>query len=262
MNCRDARDLLYAYADNELDALTSRDLEAHLIECPGCQSAFEADRAVKRTIANLSVLRPAPSVLRERLLAIDVRPESAGSAGIVSPKSRGARPWSVWPIVSIAASLLVTVGAIWTVYHREMSTPERDGVAILDAHLRSMQLDSHLVDVLSTDQHTVKPWFDGKLDFAPPVQDFKDQGFALIGGRLDRLHNRAVAALVYRRYKHLINVFIWPEDSADTRMQLNGYNLARFSKNGMTFWLISDVNADDLQNFATLLRGGPPAAKP
>jgi anti-sigma factor RsiW len=255
MNCGDARDLLYAYADNELDALTSRNLEAHLSGCAKCQSAFEADRAVKSAVGISSLRRPAPDFLRKDLVEKGALPEARSAS---RPTIR------LWPMMNLAASLLLVGGLAWL--YSNIAThpgmPSGDAGEVLAAHLRSMQLDSHLVDVQSTDQHTVKPWFDGKLDFAPPVRDFKDQGYALLGGRLDYLHNRPVAALVYRRYKHLINVFIWPEESPDSREQLNGYNLSHFSKDGMTYWLISDVNDADLASFAALLRNGPPATTP
>ena len=257
MNCEDVRDLLHAYADNELDAVTAREVEGHLRDCADCQKAFAADRAVKTVIASPAMLHPAPNLLRERLLA------ASEIRAISRPKESGWF-WRAWPIMNLAASLLIVAGLAW-VYSGIATHPTAgsgDAEDVLAAHLRSMQIDSHLMDVKSTDQHTVKPWFDGKLDFAPPVRNLQGQGFPLIGGRLDYLHDRPVAALVYGRFKHLINVFIWPGESGDGKSELNGYNLVHWSENGMSFWAVSDVNAQDLSDFADLLKTPPAATKP
>jgi anti-sigma factor RsiW len=127
---------------------------------------------------------------------------------------------------------------------------------IVASHIRSMQ-PGHLYDVESTDQHTVKPWFDGKLDFAPPVVDLKEQGFPLVGGRLDYVDHRNVAALVYQRRKHFINVFVWPEESSAAKLPevqtIQGYNLVYWSHNGMNFCAASDLNIAEIRQFAGLL---------
>jgi len=126
---------------------------------------------------------------------------------------------------------------------------------VIASHVRSL-LATHLLDVPSTDQHTVKPWFDGKLKFAPPVRDFADQGFRLIGGRLDYINGREVAALVYQRRLHIINLFIWPLESglntASESFTKDGYNVSHWERDGFAFWAVSDVNADDLRAFAGL----------
>ena len=126
---------------------------------------------------------------------------------------------------------------------------------VVSSHIRSMMLN-HLVDVPSSDQHTVKPWFNGKLDFAPEVKDFADQGFPLAGGRLDYIDNRTVAALVYQRRKHSINLFIWPSPGAPINPQqfsVNGYHIIHWTKSGASYWAVSDVNSTDLSEFAELV---------
>ena len=126
---------------------------------------------------------------------------------------------------------------------------------VISSHLRSL-LATHLFDVPSTDQHTVKPWFDGKLKFSPPVQDFAEHGFRLTGGRLDYLNGREVAALVYQRRLHIINLFIWPSESSRntvaTSFSKDGYNVLHWAHEGFEFWAVSDVNAEDMRAFADL----------
>src|SRR5262249_46458652 len=124
-------------------------------------------------------------------------------------------------------------------------------------HVRSQMLPTHRFDVASSDPHTVKPWFAGKLDFSPPVKDLVDQGFPLVGGRLEYLHDRPVAALVYQRRQHSINLFIWPSTSVpETPMKVvsrQGYHLLHWTQSGMTHWAVSDLNAHELQEFAHLI---------
>jgi anti-sigma factor RsiW len=142
---------------------------------------------------------------------------------------------------------------------------ENDSLAqeVVASHIRSLMVD-HLSDVVSTDQHTVKPWFDGKLDFAPVVVNLADQGFPLIGGRIDYLDNRPVTALVYQRNKHIINLFIWPSTDAPetTPTTIQGYHLINWTAGNTTYWAVSDVELSELQTFAQLIQQNVAKAQP
>jgi anti-sigma factor RsiW len=156
--------------------------------------------------------------------------------------------------MALLAVIIVRLGP-WPFKHSQEDLLAQE---VLSSHVRSL-MASHLTDVPSTDQHTVKPWFDGKLDFAPPVQDLSGQGFPLVGGRLDYLEDRPVAALVYQRRKHFINLFIWPaaQDSEQRTIVRQGYNILHWTRGGMTYWAVSDVNASELNEFAQILQRGP-----
>src|SRR5438034_85016 len=186
----------------------------------------------------------------------------SGQPGQLSvPRPQGERrpvlshvPWN-W--LALAAAIMS--GALITaVFLPRMRPPNADqflATQLIASHVRSL-MANHLMDVPSSDQHTVKPWLDAKLDFAAPVADLSSQGFPLIGGRLDYLNNHSVAALVYQKRKHFINLFIWPttpEDStAQTMVEREGYHLVHWSDGDFTYWAVSDVNPSDLQNFKQL----------
>lgn len=241
MDCRDAKELLGAYSDNELDARASRELESHLQNCADCGRAFAADQAVKKATAIAGLRRPAPDSLREMILS--------------SVKNGGSRGnWNPMNLWGMAAALAIGVGLTVLATRGPGSASLSDADQALASHLRSLQNENHLVDVASTDQHTVKPWFDGKLDFAPPVRDLAEKGFPLVGGRTDFMHGRPVAALVYRRNKHIINLFIWPGESGESTREKQGYFLRHWSEGGMTFWAVSDLNAGELGQFQDLMR--------
>jgi anti-sigma factor RsiW len=249
------RNLIDAHADGQLDLVRSMEMDRHLAECADCRAALDAVRRLKASVGADGLYYRAPADLVSR-----IRAQAVGTAGGT------ARMKSIpWPrVFSIAALVAIAIG-VGAVVQRFAAIDRNPIMAeILACHIRSLQAD-HLVDVKSTDQHTVKPWFDGKLDFAPPVRDFKSQGFALEGGRLDYAAGRPVAALVYARGKHTINLFIWPSSEGDTEPATSheqGYTLVGWSQTGMRFWAVSDVSPGDLAEFVNLCRTVSPAAGP
>lgn len=249
MNCRDCKDLLDGYVDGELDLVNHLRIEEHLKECSTCEAAHKNIVALKASVSEPSFSYKAPAHLRERLRAADLR-----SAPLQTEPKTSWWKWRWMPTLATAAVLAVALAATWAIVSRN-STSDDDLVAkeIVSAHVRSM-MEKHLMDVPSTDQHTVKPWFDGRLDFSPPVVDLAPQGFALIGGRLDYASGRAVAALVYQRRQHYINLFVYPAPTTanvGSKVEvLQGFNLIHWSRSGMVFWAVSDLNVTELQEFS------------
>jgi mycothiol system anti-sigma-R factor len=249
VNCELTQTVLHGYLDGELDAARAADFERHLISCPQCVAALEAHENLRSSLQRANLYESAPAPLREKL-----RKQLGAS---VSPSVIPMKNPAPWRWLALAATILLAVFLGWRLLpllrgdHGETALAS----AIVDAHLRSLQ-PGHLKDVQSTDQHTVKPWFDGKLDFAPPVQDFVNEGFPLQGGRLDVVRGRTVAVLVYARRKHLINVFIWPTTEPDSEplsgSQL-GYHWIDWRKSGMEMCAVSDVSPTDLAELHHLL---------
>jgi anti-sigma factor RsiW len=251
VNCREIQTLIHGYADGELDLMKSLEIEQHLQECPACAQALASLQAVRAAIKDSSLYFQAPPGLARRVQF---------SARGTNPADRTPR---VRPrhLLAVAASLGLIMAAGWGLVR---VLPARSADAFLAqelvaSHVRSQMLPSHRFDVASSDPHTVKPWFEGKLDFSPPVKDLADRGFPLIGGRLDYLHNRPVAALVYQRRKHSINLFIWPSAAgskgATTTVTRQGYHLFQWTQSGMTYWAISDLNDRELHEFVRLIQG-------
>lgn len=258
MSCNFTETVLHGYFDGELDAVRAAEFESHLEHCPECVAALEAQESLRASMKRARLYEKTPDLLRERVLA------NVGTAGSRQPQKeavavpatvRSARPF--WQWAAVAAAILLAAYGGWRVFTgaRANDYAQNLSAAIVDAHLRSLQ-PGHLADVISTDQHTVKPWFDGRLDFAPPVRDFADEGFPLRGGRLDVIQGRTVAALVYGRAKHVLNVFIWPAagpDAAPRSGSRQGYNWMYWRKGGMEFWIVSDADSASLQQLQTLL---------
>ena len=250
MSCEHCGTLLHAYLDGELDAVRAADFERHLEDCRECTDTLGAAESLRASLQRAQLYETAPADLRREIRNELKIPVSIGSASRVP----------MWRWAAIAATILLVTGVGWLLVSRFRTPPTESAVVtateVIDAHIRSLQA-GHLTDVASTDQHTVKPWFDGKLDFIPPVKDYMDEGFPLIGGRLDVLGQRNVAAIVYGRRKHFINVFVWPTKEGDTPIHppgsRQGFQWVHWRNRGMEFCAVSDVSSEDLHDLAQLI---------
>src|SRR5947207_10786479 len=267
MTCDEAIKLMDGYLDGELDPITSQAIEQHLRDCGRCDPAYKTHGSLIRAIGNATPYFKAPVELRERIqsfLRKEMAEQSNGSGSIpVDARpliaKEQAEPRSIlfgtsWNWLALAAAIVFAAVIVWNVVPR-LQRPGADqflATQLIASHVRSL-MANHLTDVASSDQHTVKPWLDAKLDFAPAVVDLSTDGFPLIGGRLDYLDNRPVAALIYERRKHFINLFVWPAGSstigATNAMSRQGYQLLHWVDSDFNYWAVSDVNANDLQTF-------------
>jgi anti-sigma factor RsiW len=283
MNCEEATKLMDGYLDGELDPITSQTIEQHLRECPKCDQAYKIHGSLIHAIGNATPYYKAPAELRERIqsslrdeIAELPRRNVARDTEPLFPR-RQPRPRAIlwetsWNWLALAAAIIFAAIIALTLVPR-LQRPEADqflATQLIASHVRSL-MANHLTDVASSDQHTVKPWLDAKLDFAPPVVDLSSEGFPLVGGRLDYLANRPVAALVYQRRKHFINLFVWPaETGADTTtrsagnkqrsltlkaISRQGYHLLHWLDSEFNYWAISDISAEELQEFEQLFEG-------
>ena len=260
MNCDLTQRYVPGYLDGELDLVRTIETESHLKGCPTCAQELETLKALRAALQRSSLAYAAPAVSRERIQS-SLRASSRADV-------RESKP-SWWPSLDIwqfasAFALLVLIsitGWQFTARFRAPSGDQQIAAEVFASHVRSLEAN-HLMDVASTDQHTVKPWFDGKLDFSPPVEDLASDGFPLVGGRLDYLEGREVAALIYQRRKHFINTFVWPDTtvthSTQTIESRQGYNIVRWSQGGFQFWAVSDVAAPDLAEFVRLFQARTP----
>jgi len=253
MTCQDCGEFIDAYIDNELDVSAVVQVRQHVRDCSRCRQLLESRKVVQTLLGNPQVRFEAPDSLSGKIQSI----LPAASSG-TKPQTRAgsAVPWFSVPL-AMAAAITILLGLVFLFQNGILnrSLGNRLETEVISSHIRSL-LATHLLDIPSTDQHTVKPWFAGKLKFSPPVQDFADNGFRLIGGRLDFINGREVAAVVYQRNKHVINLFIWPSESSRTTatqgFARDGYNVLDWARGGFEFWLVSDVNAKDLRDLADL----------
>jgi anti-sigma factor RsiW len=240
MTCDEAEILLHALIDGELDAGHAREVEAHIAECPRCAADLATYRQMREAVAAADLGYTAPASLRRRIEAsLPQAPRAPSRRAVLRGFAMGSA------VSAIAATGLVAI---------VLRNDDRQQIEteIVSAHLRSLQ-PGHLIDVVSTDQHTVKPWFNGKLDLSPPVIDLGAQGFTLAGGRLDYVDSRPIGAVVYRRRAHVINLFVAKSDNTEhvpaTTNMIQGYNIRAWSERGMNFWAVSDIGADELAEF-------------
>jgi anti-sigma factor RsiW len=253
VTCDDLQTLLHGYVDGELDLVRHLDIDRHLAACPSCERACKQLQVLQAALKGKSFHFTPPTSLRGRIES------SLNDLDVSRPPRR--RPWG---LLALAASLAFIAFATWGLFRIFPAENERLTQELVASHVRSLMLERHLYDVESTEQHEVKPWFQRKIDFPPPVPNLDKQGFHLEGGRLDYLNNRSVAALVYHRRKHVINLFVWPSpqtsDEGPRSLTERGYQLVHWTHDGMTFWAVSDLNAGELREFADLfLRRTDPA---
>lgn len=246
MRCEETRELLDGYIDSELDVVTTLQFERHLRECARCHALYQRYEQFTRAVQTHAQRFDAPAELEAK-----VRPQlglSGSSHTRVTPIAFAA--WRRWAVAACLAGVLTLTGTVFILVERR-AAPEMLAEQVVSNHIRSL-MANHLSDVASSDQHTVKPWFSGKLDFAPSVKNLAREGFPLTGGRLDYL-DRPVAALVYKRRQHTINLFIWPSPNADSNPQtlaIKGFNIVHWTQAHMSHWAVSDLNAAELNEFA------------
>ena len=249
MSCAEPRDLVHAYLDGELDLAKSLEIEEHLHQCATCSQAYEEGRRLRTALNGGGLYFDAPADLQKRIRTV-TRGEATSSA---RPRSFGWRALAFGLPAALAAVIALSI----VPFLERPATTHLLVDEIVSGHVRSLMAD-HLTDVASSDKHTVKPWFDGKLDFSPAVVDLADHGFPLVGGRLDYLGNRSVAALVYARQKHLINLFVWPAtreaELGEPKLSRHGFHLMHWSAAEMSYWAVSDLNPAELEEFAGLIR--------
>ncbi|HET6554002.1 MAG TPA: anti-sigma factor [Dyella sp.] len=259
MMCDDARLLLHAYLDDELDAAGSAAVTRHLRECAACTARHDTYATLRKAMAQPTLYHRAPDALRRRWSA-----SATASASLETQLVRRRAPMPLAAAAGFVAALLLSAPA-WLGVLRSHRAEDPVVAEALSGHLRSLQ-EQHLMDVVSTDQHTVKPWFEGRLDFAPRVKDLAGEGFPLVGGRLDAVGGRSVAALIYKRRLHVINLFQWPVDEASTAQaitQEHGYTVIGWTGDHMRYVAVSDVNEAELRQFALAFQNEPgmPAAR-
>lgn len=258
MECNQSQNWMPAYLDGELEPSVAAAHATHLASCEACSKACAHQAALQKTVSDSATRYKATAALKARVLndLTELKERNIGrerqASGIFARFGAGAKwPWARINF-GIASLCSLAFAATLGLYIQTPSATDLLDQEIVAAHFRSLQVD-HLADVATSDQHTVKPWFTGKLDYSPPVVDAAQDGYALVGGRLDYLNRRSVASLAYRHGKHLVNLFVWPDNSAgDAAVKMTsirGFNLLRWSHAGMAYAAVSDMNASELLVF-------------
>jgi anti-sigma factor RsiW len=237
--CADQELLLGGLVDNELDAANVAMVEAHVARCDGCREELERLQGLRHLLRTDGVRHAAPESLVRRIAAL---PE-------LSPRAANENRLSGWLVPGFAGAVAASLAML------TLLPPGADSIVdqqIVSSHVRSLQ-PGHLTDVQTTNQHIVKPWFNGRIDFSPPVPELVDQGFPLAGGRLDSIDGRTVAAIVYHRRLHTVNLFVWPaRNGGDRSFVKDGFAVTEWSRNGLRFAAVSDIPSAELRQFETL----------
>lgn len=249
MNCAECEPLLHALIDDELDVGHARDVEAHVTECPGCVEKLDAFRTMRKAMSAVDLKQTAPIRLRYRIEAALPLPSAQGIAPLKYFRPSRRTFFSGFAL-GTAVSGALAANVVLTVFRTDQE--QTIATEMVSAHIRSLQ-PGHLMDVETSDKHTVKPWFDGKIDLAPPVIDLTAEGFTLLGGRLDYINGKPVASVVYKRRKHEINLFVaqqlGTEHTNVTGRTVQGYNVRHWSDGGLDFWAVSDLDPTELNEF-------------
>ncbi|HTY84358.1 MAG TPA: anti-sigma factor [Silvibacterium sp.] len=250
MSCEWSQSTVHGYFDGELDAVRAAEFERHVESCTECRAELVEITSLRKRLQGSALYEHASSHLAERIR----RQAGAGNRQQRREMVLRRRPLLIPLLGSLAGTAIVVAVLMFALQSYRQGA--RFTAELIDAHVRSLQ-PGHLTDVLSTDQHTVKPWFDGKLAFIPPVSDFSQQGFPLVGGRLDVIDGHEAAAIVYGRRKHLINFFVWPKREGKAGRLGSGselgYNWLGWQSGDMQFCLVSDASGNDLQELKELI---------
>jgi mycothiol system anti-sigma-R factor len=250
MDCARASELLHGYLDNEFDVMHVKEIETHLGACPSCREEHEQQLRLRSLVQARAPRYTAPAHLRNKILASVRTPQ----------RERRMREWMPmgWLQFGGALAAAVVLSSTVTYYSVVASNTDRVVDEVVASHVRSL-ITNHVTDVASSEQHTVKPWFNGRVDFAPLVKDLGEQGFPLVGGRLDYVDGRPVAALLYRHRQHWISVFMWPDqsskDAATHSFSRSGYSVAQWTSGGLRFYVVADIASPELGEFVAQLRG-------
>lgn len=237
--CVDQERLIGAFIDGELDAANVAMVEAHVARCNDCRDELERLLALRNLLGTKGVRHEAPDTLAKK----------AGSIPALFPQAANENRKGNWIAPGLAGAAAASL-AIFALLPLSTSSPVDQ--ELISSHVRSLQ-PGHLTDVQTTNQHIVKPWFNGRVDFSPPVPELADAGFPLQGGRLDSIDGKTVAAIVYHRRLHTVNLFVWPaKDASDRSFVKDGFAVTEWSRNGLRFAAVSDIPPDDLRQFETL----------
>lgn len=251
MNCDQARALMHADIDHELDPRSSHELNAHVARCEGCTDAYRNLQATRDALRDPALRYRAPEGLaRELRMRLGTDSSQHSTRRWRQPMLALAAGVAFAAVIGLAVILQIPMGSRTVLPVSEM----------IDAHVHSLMAD-HLTDVASSDRHTVKPWFNSRVDFSPEVRDLTTDGYPLVGGRLEYTRQRTAVALVYRHRQHIINLMIWPETAAGDKSRqafaARGYNVFTWNSRGMRYWAISDLNAPELEEFTRLVNAKP-----